>query len=115
MKTQNAQYLQTFAKAVRAAKGAKLETVSVEAIDFECLVSLAQSSMHEAEMFKSLHCHHGHGPGAHQHGQQTCIECAGIITYLWDFSEIGLFPTMTPEKLKQHYVGRMVYGEAYKG
>lgn len=115
MNIKNAEYLRTFARAVESLKVAGLTTSSLDAIDLERIVGLAQSNMHEAELLKARHCHHGHGEGAHQHGQETCIQCAGIVTYHLDFTDYGLFPDLTADKLKQHYVGRMVYGEAYKG
>lgn len=115
MNIANAEYLRTFARSVEPLKVAKMTTAALDVIDLECIVGLAQASMHEAELLKASHCHHGHGEGAHQHGQQTCIDCAGIVTFNWDFEPLGLLHGMTADKLKQHYVGRMVYGEAYKG
>ncbi|QDH45816.1 hypothetical protein PSKM_gp59 [Pantoea phage vB_PagM_PSKM] len=111
----NAEFLRTYIRALAAIKEAGLTTAAVDAADFERILAIAQQSTWEAEMAKSRHCHHGHGEGSHTQGQQTCIQCAGIMTTTWDFQPNGLFPDLTPDILKQHYVGRMVYGEAYKG
>lgn len=111
----NAEFLRTYIRALAAIKEAGLKTAAVDAADFERILAIAQQSMLEAEMAKSRHCHHGRGEGAHTHGQQTCIQCAGVVTYHLDFTDYGNFPDLTPDILKQHYVGRMVYGEAYKG
>lgn len=111
----NAEFLRTYIRALAAIKEAGLTTAAVDAADFERILAIAQQSMWEAEMEKSRHCHHGKGEGAHQHGQATCVQCAGIMTTTWDFEPNGLLPSLTPDILKQHYVGRMVYGEAYKG
>ncbi|AEX65728.1 hypothetical protein DIBBI_gp60 [Xanthomonas phage vB_XveM_DIBBI] len=115
MNNVNAEFLRTYIRALAAIKDAGLTTAAVDAADFERILAIAQQCMWEAEMEKSRHCHHGHGVGSHPHGQETCIKCAGIMTTTWDFQTNGLLPNLTPDTLKQHYVGRMVYGEAYKG
>lgn len=115
MNNDNAEFLRTYIRALAAIKEAGLKTAAVDAEDFEIILAIAQQSMWEAEMAKSKACHHGHGEGSHTQGQATCIQCAGIMTTTWDFQPNGLLPNLTPDILKQHYVGRMVYGEAYKG
>lgn len=115
MNIKNAEFLQSFAKSLHILKEAGEETVGLSAEDFGIILGLAQSGMWEAELLKARHCHHGHGEGAHTHGQQTCIECAGVVTYHMDYTDYGDYPDIKADQLKQHYVGRMVYGEAYKG